>query len=93
MIHNAILLKVLIKIKAVVTLLESNYLLEYVLSLTVYGYPTRAEYINVRQLFYQLMEQYVGKLHFLRLCERSLAKYNTMFNNSSRSILIASQKI
>ena len=71
MIHNAILLKVLIKIKAVVNLLESNYLLEYVLSLTVYGYPTRAEYINVRQLFYQLMEQYVGKLHVLRLCERS----------------------
>ena len=71
-------------------LLDYNYILEEVMLLTVYGWPPKPEYINARQLFNQLMEQYVGKLHFLlRLCEIPLAKDHTTYNNSSRSILIA----
>ena len=58
--------------------------------LTVHGLSPKAEHINARQLVNQLMEQYVGKLHFLlRLCEIPLAKHHTTFNNSSRSIPIA----
>ena len=74
-------------------LLDYNYILEEVMLLTVYGWPPKPEYINARQLFNQLMEQYVGKLHFLlRLCEIPLAKHHTTYNNSSRSILIAKSK-
>ena len=69
---------------------DYNYILEEVMLLTVHGWPPKPEYINARQLFNQLMEQYVGKLHFLlRLCEIPLAKHHTTFNNSSRSMLIA----
>ena len=58
--------------------------------LTVHGWPPKPEYINARQLLNQLMEKYVGKLHFLLwLCEIPLAKHHTTYNNSSRSILIA----
>jgi hypothetical protein len=73
--------------------LDYNYILEEVMLLTVHGWPPKPEYINARQLCNQLMEQYVGKLHFLlRLCEiplLALAKHHTTYNNSSRSILIA----
>ena len=69
---------------------EYNYILEEVMLLTVHGWSPKAEHINARQLVNQLMEQYVGKLHFLlRLCEIPLAKHHTTFNNSSRSIPIA----
>ena len=74
--------------------LDYDYILEEVMLLTVHGWPPMPEYINARQLCNQLMEQYVGKLHFLlRLCEIPLAKHHTTYNNSSRSILIAKSEI
>ena len=50
--------------------------------------------MNVRQLFNQLMDQYVGKLHFaFRICEIPLVKHHTPFKTVPALLIAKSENM